>query len=147
MKWTDKELRGIAVNRFGLSHTWELDAFIQGVYFALQELEFEDYGGRVVNDGGKHYVVVTTGSVLGENRTFYATEAEAQQGVGAQKLASSFMESLGLLECFGNPTSELVEGDGSLKGGSFCVLSDGSVTTIEEATELFSKEISALFDK
>lgn len=147
MKWTNEELQDIAENRYGLAKESHQESFILGVDFALQQLGFEDYEGRLVNDGGKHYSVVVTGSVFGQNKTFYATEAEANQAVGAQKMSAGLMEYLDFLEAFGTPEVELVVGEGSLTGESFCVLSDGSVVSTKEAAELLSTEISALFNK
>jgi hypothetical protein len=141
MKWTNEELKEIAKDRYGIDSLTGQLLFINGVDFALQELEFEDYDGRIVNDGGKHYTVKTESSLFGEVRTFYATEAELNQAIGAQKTAVMLLGSFGLEDCVGAITTSTSEGYGSLVGESFSVMGEGEVVSAAEAVDIISKEL------
>lgn len=143
MKWTNEELQDIAENRYGLTKESQQEIFILGVDFALQQLGFEDYDGRLVNDGGKHYIVEVNNSIYGKTRTFYASEAEANQGIGATKLANSVMKSLEMESIFGISEARVVEGEGSLTGETFVVFNDEIVMGLEEAIDFHSERVLA----
>lgn len=143
MKWTNEELQDIAENRYGLTKESHQESFILGVDFALQQLGFEDYDGRLVNDGGKHYIVEANNSIYGKIKTFFASETEANQGLGATKLAKSVVECLGMESICGTSEARVVEGEGSLTGETFVVFNDEIVMGLEEAMNFHSERVLA----